>query len=98
MGAILHQLGELLLKAVPTFILVVILNFYLKSVFFKPLENVLKQRYEATGGARKLAQESTERAAKKTADHCGNLEPARDQNRHRAARIPSGIDAALVVT
>ena len=79
MGAILHQLGELLLNAVPTFILVVILNFYLKSVFFKPLEKVLKQRYEATGGARKLAEESTERAAKKTAVYEAAVRAARSE-------------------
>jgi len=54
---------------VPTFLLVIFLHFYLKSMFFNPLEKVLKQRYEATEGSRKLAAESLERAAAKTADY-----------------------------
>jgi F-type H+-transporting ATPase subunit b len=77
MDVILHQLGELLLKAVPTFILVVLLHFYLKNVFFKPLEKVLHQRYEATEGARKLAKESLERAAAKTREYEAAMRAAR---------------------
>ena len=63
----LHALGGILLRAVPTFLLVIFLHFYLKSIFFKPLEKVLRQRYEATEGARKLAEQSLEQAAAKTA-------------------------------
>jgi F-type H+-transporting ATPase subunit b len=79
MGAILSQLGELLLKAVPTFLLVIILTLYLKSMFFKPLEKVLKQRYQATGGARKQAEESIERAAKKIAEYEAAVRAARSE-------------------
>ena len=69
MEATLQALGGILLKAVPTFLLLVLLHFYLKGVFFKPLQKVLRQRYEATEGARKLAAESLERAAAKTAEY-----------------------------
>jgi F-type H+-transporting ATPase subunit b len=69
MDATLQALGGLLLKAVPTFLLIVLLHFYLKNVFFKPLERVLQQRYEATEGARKLAEQSLEKAAAKTAEY-----------------------------
>jgi F-type H+-transporting ATPase subunit b len=69
MDATLHALGGILLRAVPTFLLVVLLHFYLKIVFFKPLEKVLHKRYEATEGARKLADESLARAAEKTAHY-----------------------------
>lgn len=69
MDAILQALGGLLLKAVPTFVLVVLLTIYLKHVFFKPLARVLDERYRATEGARKLAQESLERASAKTAEY-----------------------------
>jgi F-type H+-transporting ATPase subunit b len=69
MDVILHQLGELLLRAVPTVLLLVVVHFYLKNVFFKPLEKVLHQRYQATAGARKLAQESLERAAAKATEY-----------------------------
>src|SRR6185295_5051195 len=77
MDAILQQLGELLLKAIPTFLLVVFLNYYLKAVFFRPLEKVLQRRYEATEGARKLAAESLERAAAKTAEYEAAIRGAR---------------------
>jgi F-type H+-transporting ATPase subunit b len=66
-----------MLKALPTFLLVVALNFYLKYVFFKPLEKVLRQRYDATEGARKLAAEALERAAAKTAQFEAALRAAR---------------------
>jgi len=61
----LHQLGGILLRAVPTFIIVVLLHFYLKFVFFKPLQQVLRQRYEATEGARKMAEASLLNASEK---------------------------------
>jgi F-type H+-transporting ATPase subunit b len=79
MDKIIHQLGELLLTALPTFILLLFLNYYLKFVFFKPLEKALKQRYEATGGARKLAEESMQRAAAKTAAYEETLRAARNE-------------------
>ena len=87
MDAILHQLGELLLKAIPTFLLVVLLSVYLKSIFFKPLEKVLKQRYDATEGARKLAEESMQRAAAKTAEYEAALRTARAEIYHQQEQI-----------
>ena len=77
MDQILHQLGDLLLRAVPTFLLVIVLHFYLKSIFFKPMGKVLQQRYDATEGARKLAEESTARAAQKTAEYEAAMRAAR---------------------
>ena len=75
----LQALGGILLRAVPTFLLVVLLHFYLKGVFFKPLRKVLRQRYEATEGARKLAAESLERAAAKTAEYATAMRAARTE-------------------
>jgi F-type H+-transporting ATPase subunit b len=77
MDAMLHALGGILLRAVPTFLLVILLHFYLKIVFFKPLERVLHQRYEATEGARKLAAQSLEQAAAKTASYEAQLRAAK---------------------
>jgi F-type H+-transporting ATPase subunit b len=79
MDVILHQLGQLLLKAVPTFLLVVLLQFYLKRVFFQPLEKVLHQRYEATEGAKKAAEESLARASAKAAEYEAALRAARTE-------------------
>ena len=77
MDAMLHALGGILLGAVPTFLLVILLHFYLKSIFFKPLEKVLRQRYEATEGARKLAEQSLQQAAAKTASYEAQLRAAK---------------------
>jgi F-type H+-transporting ATPase subunit b len=79
MDATLHALGGILLRAVPTFLLVIFLNFYLKSIFFKPMEKVLHQRYQATEGARKLAQESLDRAAARTAEYQAALRAAKSE-------------------
>jgi F-type H+-transporting ATPase subunit b len=75
----LRQLGGILLRAVPTFILVVLLHLYLKYIFFKPLGRVLQERYDATEGARKLADESLARASQKAADYEAALRAARSE-------------------
>jgi len=77
MDVIFHQLGELLLRALPTVVLVTIVHFYLKGVFFKPLGKALQQRYEATEGARKLAEQSLKNAAAKTAEYEAAIRAAR---------------------
>ena len=46
MDQTLHALGVLFLKALPTFILVLLLHFYLKRMFFGPLQRALKAREE----------------------------------------------------
>jgi len=65
MEQILHDLGTLLLKSVPTIILLLVVYAYLTWMFFKPLQRVLEQRREATEGAREAAQKSLDRAAEK---------------------------------
>jgi F-type H+-transporting ATPase subunit b len=73
----LRALGGILLKAVPTFVLVVLLHFYLKKIFFQPMEKILHKRYEATEGARKLAEQSLARASAKTAEYEAAVRAAR---------------------
>jgi F-type H+-transporting ATPase subunit b len=77
MDATLHALGGILLKAIPTFVMVVFLHFFLKSVFFRPLERILHKRYEATEGARKLAEEALRRAEARTAEYETAMRAAR---------------------
>src|SRR6266404_5962586 len=77
MDETLHQLGGILLRAIPTFLIVVLLHFYLKFIFFKPLQQVLRQRYEATEGARKLAEASLLKASEKAAQYEAALRTAR---------------------
>jgi F-type H+-transporting ATPase subunit b len=82
MDAILRDLGGILLRAVPTFLLVIFLHFYLKSVFFGPMQRVLQKRYEATEGARKLADESLARASAKTAEFEAAIRAAKAEVYH----------------
>jgi F-type H+-transporting ATPase subunit b len=79
MDAILASLGELLLRAVPTFLLVVFLHFYLKYVFFAPLDKVLAARTAATGGARAAAQASLDTASRKAAEYEAAIRAARSE-------------------
>ena len=79
MDATLHSLGEILLKAIPTFFLVIALFVYLKYMFFGPLEKVLKARYDATEGARKMAEQSLERASARTAEYEAAMRAARGE-------------------
>lgn len=73
----LRALGGLLLQAIPTFLIVMLLYFYLKRMYFRPMERVLAARYEATEGARKLAEESLEKASQKAAEYDAALRAAR---------------------
>jgi F-type H+-transporting ATPase subunit b len=79
MGETLRALGEILLNAVPTFLLVVFLHFYLKKMFFQPLEKVLRQRYEVTEGARKLAEQALARASARTAAYEAKIRAAKTE-------------------
>src|ERR1700756_1825070 len=82
MDAILRDLGGILLRAVPTFLLVIFLHFYLKAVFFRPIREVLHRRYEATIGARKMADQALERASQKTAEFEAAMRAAKGQIYH----------------
>ncbi len=77
MDATLQALGGILLRAIPTLILLILLHLYLKAVFFGPLKRVLKQRYEATEGARNAAHAAEERAAQKATEYEEALRRAR---------------------
>lgn len=72
-----QALGGILLKAIPTVVLLIILHFYLKAVLFGPLDRVLKQRRELTEGARKLADESLAAASRKAEEYEAKLREAR---------------------
>jgi F-type H+-transporting ATPase subunit b len=77
MDAIITALGGLLLKALPTFLLIVVLHFYLKLVFFTPLDKVLRARHQATEGARAGARASLETASQKAAEYEAAIRAAR---------------------
>ncbi len=79
MDQMLSDVGAILLRAIPTFFLVIFLFFYLRSMFFKPLEKVLADRRAATEGARVQAKKSIEVAEEKVAQYEAQLRAARGE-------------------
>lgn len=72
-----HQLGELFLGAVPTALILIVLYFILKSLFFKPLLAVMAEREKRTVGAQKAAEAAKAAAAEKVKQYQEALKQAR---------------------
>lgn len=73
----LQALGGILLKAIPTVLLLLILHAYLRAVLFRPIERMLEQRSALTEGARKAASESLAAAQAKAQRYEAKLREAR---------------------
>ena len=95
MDATLHDLGGILLKAIPTLFLLLIVHLYLKWMFFGPMREVLDKRRASTEGARKSAEALLAKASEKAATLEAALRKARDeiyQEQEEARRRPDDID------
>jgi len=79
MDKTLSALGDILLKALPTFFLVIFLYVYLRKIFFQPLEEVLQARREATEGERRRAEEVFQKAEQKATEYEAALQSARTE-------------------
>jgi F-type H+-transporting ATPase subunit b len=79
MGQTLQALGGILLQAIPTICLLLIVHFYLKWMFFRPVREVLEKRREATEGARESAARMLKEASEKAAALEAALRKARDE-------------------
>ena len=79
MDATLQALGGILLKAIPTLLLLIVVHFYLKFMFFKPLIAVLAKRREATQGARQAAENALAQANSRAAEIEAALRKAREE-------------------
>src|SRR5258707_8153846 len=80
MEATIQALGQILLRAIPTLLFLMLIHFYLKVMFYRPLQKVLDQRREATEGARQAAEASLKSAAEKVAAVEQSLREARAEN------------------
>ena len=85
--AIVHQLGELFLGAVPTVLLILIFYFLMKSLFFKPLLAVMAERDARSIGARKAAEAAQTAAAEK-------LKQYQDALKQERVKLYAGQEAA----
>jgi F0F1-type ATP synthase membrane subunit b/b' len=79
MEATLQALGQLLLKAVPTVVLLLFVHFYLKAMLFRPLEAALGKRREVTEGARAAAEQLLAKASERAAAIEQKLREAREK-------------------
>jgi F-type H+-transporting ATPase subunit b len=75
----LHALGGILLKSIPTIVLLLFLYFYLKLMLFGPLTRVLKQREKLTSSTRHAAQKSLKDAERKVAEYEAKMREARSE-------------------
>jgi F-type H+-transporting ATPase subunit b len=88
MDETLHALAGLLIKSIPTIIFFILLTFYLKYVFFRPMARMLDERKKATEGVRELARRAFEAADKKTSEfeHALRIARAELHQEHEASR------------
>jgi F-type H+-transporting ATPase subunit b len=98
MDKTLHQLGGILLNGIPTFVLVLLLNVYLRLVFFKPLEKTLADRYAKTEGARKAAAAALAAADARVAEHQAALRAARAEVFEAQDKVNREIEAQQSAT
>jgi F0F1-type ATP synthase membrane subunit b/b' len=75
----LIALGGILLGAIPTFLLVWLLYWYVTRAFFRPLQETLRKRHEATEGLRAAAESNIAAAERKTAQYEESLRAARSE-------------------
>src|SRR5579883_1751047 len=67
MSPLVHQVGELFLRAVPVAVLVLLFYFLMRSLFFGPLLKVMAERDARTQGAQKAAEAAQAAAIEKEA-------------------------------
>lgn len=77
MDQILRQLGELLLGAVPTIVLLLLLYGLYDLLLHRPLQRILAERYSRTEGAVQKARADIAAAEARTAEYEQKLRDAR---------------------
>ena len=77
MSDLVHQLGELFLRAVPVAVIVLLFYVIMRSIFFQPLLKVMAERDARTIGAQKAAEAAQGAAAEKVRQYEEALRQAR---------------------
>jgi F-type H+-transporting ATPase subunit b len=77
MPSLVHQIGELFLRAVPVAVIVLIFYVVMKVLFFAPLLKVMAEREARTGGAQKEAEQAQAVAAEKVRQYGEALKQAK---------------------
>jgi F-type H+-transporting ATPase subunit b len=77
MSELLHEIGQLFLRAVPVALIVLIFYVIMRAIFFKPLLRVMAEREARTLGAQKAAEAAQAAAAEKIRQYEDALKAAR---------------------
>jgi F-type H+-transporting ATPase subunit b len=77
MSELVHQIGELFLRAVPVALIVLLFYIVMRALFFKPLLKVMAERDARTMGAQKAAELAQAAAAEKVKQFEDALKQAR---------------------
>src|SRR5208337_4504272 len=77
MPDLVHQIGELFLRAVPVAVIVLLFYFIMRAIFFGPLLKVMAERDARTIGAQKAAEAAQAAAAEKVRQYEEALKQAR---------------------
>jgi len=79
MEKILQDLQGIIVRALPTFFVVVLLYFILKSLIFRPIEQVLEERRKRTLGAIEASEATLKEVERKSAEYETALSAARSE-------------------
>ena len=85
-----QSLAEILLKAIPTAVLLLALLFYFRAMLFGPLEKILKQRDQLTAGTRHAAMKSLKLAEEKVAEYDAKMRDAHSEVYRQQEEIRRG--------
>jgi F-type H+-transporting ATPase subunit b len=79
MESLLTTVQQLIVRAVPAFLIFTLLYIYLRATLFGPLEKVLAERRQATQGTREAADQALQRAESKATEYEQKLRAARGE-------------------
>ncbi|MGJ5814907.1 ATP synthase F0 subunit B [Paludibaculum fermentans] len=77
MEQIFETLKGIIVRALPTFVLVILLHWFLKKVLFQPMEKVLEERRKKTEGAVEASEATLALVNEKLATYENSLADAR---------------------
>lgn len=75
--ALLRQVEPIVIRALPTFVLIILLHWFLKKVLFQPMERVLDERRKKTEGAVEASEATLLLVNEKLANYENALADAR---------------------
>jgi len=93
MDKLLHDLGGIVLNALPTSFIVLILAVFVKLIYLKPLEAVLAERHRLSEGARAAAAQGLQAADSKIAAYGAALDSARNEIYAKQAEFLKNLHA-----